>query len=201
MNPPHLNRPTLVLLSGLLCDQAIWQDVAHRLSPSTDVRIFSFPGFSSIETMAEHVLSSLAGRFALAGHSMGGRVALEMVRRGRERVSGLALLNTGIHPRSQQEPASRARLVAIAHEQGMDALAAEWAAADDGPRTSIDGPAHEKTRRDGDPVIPGRFRRANPGTVVRPDAAAVLPTVMVPTLSIERVGRPVVPSCATRSNA
>ena len=56
---------------------------------------------------------------------MGGRVALEVVRVARARVSGLALLNTGVHTVRDGEPQSRGRLLRLAYEQGMSALAAE----------------------------------------------------------------------------
>ena len=48
----------LLLLSGLLCDETIWADIPQRLGDVADVRIISFPGFSSIHTMAEHVLAA-----------------------------------------------------------------------------------------------------------------------------------------------
>src|SRR4051812_7265062 len=89
---------SLVLLAGLLCDESVWSEVAAPLRELANIQVFSFPNCSSIETMAEHVLATAPERFALAGHSMGGRVALEVVRRAPHRVSGLALLNTGVHP-------------------------------------------------------------------------------------------------------
>lgn len=76
--------------------------------------------------MARHVLDGAPERFAVAGHSMGGRVALEIIRLEPQRVTGLALLNTGVHGVRDGEPQSRARLVRIAQERGMSVLAAEW---------------------------------------------------------------------------
>ena len=76
--------------------------------------------------MARHVLENAPERFAVAGHSMGGRVALEIFRLEPQRVIGLALLNTGVHGVRDGEPQSRAQLMRIAHERGMSALAAEW---------------------------------------------------------------------------
>lgn len=121
-----VDRPRLVLLAGLLCDSEIWNDVAALLAADFDVRILSFPMFSSIEAMAEKVATVMDGRFSVAGHSMGGRVALEMMRLFPERVTGLALLNTGIHPPTPLEPESRGRLIALAREQGMRAVAMQW---------------------------------------------------------------------------
>src|SRR6266404_7094846 len=96
----------LMLLSGLLCDETIWADIPERLGDTADVRIISFRGLSSIPAMAEQVLAAAPERFAVAGHSMGGRVALEVPRSAPRRVSGIALLNTGVHTVRDGEPQS-----------------------------------------------------------------------------------------------
>lgn len=119
-------KQTLLLLSGLLCDEGFWTDIPRRLSAAADVCVVSFRGFASIPDMARHVLELAPQRFALAGHSMGGRVALEVVRAQPERVTGLALLNTAVHAVRDGEPQSRGHLLRIAREHGMSALAAEW---------------------------------------------------------------------------
>jgi pimeloyl-ACP methyl ester carboxylesterase len=117
---------TLLLLSGLLCDESFWTDIPQRLSAVAQVSVVSFRGFSSLPAMAQHVLDIGPDRFALAGHSMGGRVALEIMRAEPERVTGLALLNTAVHAVRDGEPQSRSQLLRIARERGMSALAAEW---------------------------------------------------------------------------
>ena len=116
----------LLLLSGLLCDDIVWRDIAPGLTDVADIRMFQFAGFSSLPDMATHVLSEAPPRFTVAGHSMGGRVAMEMARQQPERIMGMALLNTGMHPTGAAEPASRGRLVALAGREGMAALADEW---------------------------------------------------------------------------
>jgi pimeloyl-ACP methyl ester carboxylesterase len=119
-------KQTLLLLSGLLCDESFWTDIPQRLSAAAQVSVVSFRGFSSIPAMAQHVLDIAPDRFALAGHSMGGRVALEVVRAEPKRVTGLALLNTAVHAVRDGEPQSRSHLLRVAYERGMSALAAEW---------------------------------------------------------------------------
>ena len=57
---------------------------------------------------------------------MGGRVALEIFRLANERVLGMALLNSGVHPLRAGEIESRGRLVKLAQERGMSAVAADW---------------------------------------------------------------------------
>ena len=120
-------RPVVYLLPGLLCDEAVWRAQSEILSRTHDVRVPHFFGFSSLPGMARSVLAAAPDRFALAGHSMGGRVALEIMRLAPERVERIALLNTGIHDVRPGEVERRQVLVDIAYTKGMEALAAAWA--------------------------------------------------------------------------
>ena len=174
----------LLLLSGLLCDDTPWLDVAARLRATSAVRIISFADCSSIGEMAERVLLEAPKKFTLAGHSMGGRVALEVWRRSPERIAALGLLNTGAFPRRPEEPASRARLVKIAREQGMAALAAEWlppmmarSAATLEQRSVM-----QRLMRMVEGQTPESFAAQIQALLNRPDAEPLLPTIRVPTL-------------------
>ncbi|MBR9791474.1 MAG: alpha/beta hydrolase [Gammaproteobacteria bacterium] len=125
MNQPS-NKTPLVLLCGLLCDRLMWQEVGTLLDDVAEVSIFSFAGFDSISQMAAHVLASSPEQFALAGHSMGGRVAFEIIRQAPQRVTQLAFLNTGVHPRSDKEVPGRQRLLDLSRDAGMAAVADSW---------------------------------------------------------------------------
>ena len=120
-------RKVVYLLPGLLCDDEVWSTQAESLRQDYDVRVPHFFGFSSLPEMARAVLAKAPERFALAGHSMGGRVALEIMRLAPERVERLALLNTGIHEVREGEAEKRQVLVDLAFAKGMKALAAAWA--------------------------------------------------------------------------
>jgi pimeloyl-ACP methyl ester carboxylesterase len=119
-------RQPLLLLCGVLCDETFWTDIPQRLAGLADVSVVPFRGFSSIQAMAEHVLAVAPPRFALAGHSMGGRVAIEVTRAAPGRVTALALLNTSVQAVRDGEPQARGHLLRVAYEQGMRALADEW---------------------------------------------------------------------------
>jgi pimeloyl-ACP methyl ester carboxylesterase len=172
---------SLLLLSGLLCDESAWADIPERLADLATVQVISFRGFSSITSMAEHALSKAPGRFALAGHSMGGRVALEVLRSAPSRVSGIALLNTGVHTVRDGEPQSRSRLLRIAYEQGMTALGAVWL-----PPMMAAGARSAQLM----PRLMAMIARSTPDSFAgqinallhRPDALSLLPTIDVPTL-------------------
>jgi pimeloyl-ACP methyl ester carboxylesterase len=117
---------TVYLLCGLLCDEAVWQAQATALGRDADVRVVTFLGQDSIHAMAEHVLKNAPARFALAGHSMGGRVALEVMRIAGARVTHLALLDTGYEAATPGEAGRRAVLVNQSLEEGIDSIAAAW---------------------------------------------------------------------------
>ena len=120
------DRQALVLLPGLLCDHAAWAGQIAGLADIADITVGDLYGFGSIPVMATSVLSKAPARFALAGHSMGARVALEMMRQAPERVTHLALLDTGIHPRQPGEVEKRGALVDVARREGMAAMAEKW---------------------------------------------------------------------------
>ncbi len=120
-------KPLLYLLPGLLCDKTVWLHQVDHLSDLVDIRIPDFRGYDSLSGMAEHVIQDASGSFVVAGHSMGGRVALEVMRLAGQRVLKLALLDTGVHPRAVGEEQKRRRLLNLARDEGMSVLAKTWA--------------------------------------------------------------------------
>jgi pimeloyl-ACP methyl ester carboxylesterase len=124
--------PTLVLLPGLMCDATVW---AAQRAALAQVRCL-VPGYDdlgSIPGMARSVLAQVdSEQFALAGHSMGGRVALEVARLAPQRVTRVALLDTGLDPLAAGEAGAAERrqrlaLLQVARERGMEAMARQWA--------------------------------------------------------------------------
>jgi len=84
------------------------------------------PQHDSILAMAEAVLRWAPPTFALAGHSMGGRVAFQVYRLAPERVTKIAVMNTGSDARSETEELGRRKLLSIARSEGMRPMAVEW---------------------------------------------------------------------------
>jgi len=127
-------KPTepLVLVPGLMCDDTVWQHQVAVLGADRIVQVAEHAQSDTLGAMAQRILDEAAPRFALAGHSMGGRVALEVVARAPERVSRLALLDTGYEALASgeagdREKAGRYRLLGIAQRDGMLAMARDWA--------------------------------------------------------------------------
>jgi pimeloyl-ACP methyl ester carboxylesterase len=106
----------LVLLPGLLCDAALWQPQVDALSDIADCRVADLTTQDSIEAMAESVLAAMPARFALAGLSMGGYVALEIMARAPGRVARLALLDTRAQADEPEESRRRRGLIELAEK-------------------------------------------------------------------------------------
>ena len=83
----------LLLLPGMMCDARLWAPQVAAFSHRRAVMCAPLPGRTTA-AMAGAVLEHAPPRFALAGLSMGGIVAMEIVRRAPERVERLALLDT-----------------------------------------------------------------------------------------------------------
>lgn len=116
---------TVLLVPGLICDGTVWEAARSALEGQT-VAIADVTTQSSIPAMAASLLERHGGRLTVAGHSMGGRVAMEMARQAPERIVGLALLNTGLHPRREGEEAKRQAMIDLAWAEGMEGLAKSW---------------------------------------------------------------------------
>lgn len=101
-----MTRTPLILVPGLLCDAALWAHQGRHLADVADIHIADTRRDGTIADMAKRLLASAPDRFALAGLSMGGYVAFEVMRQGAERVTRLALLDTAAAP---DDPARRKR--------------------------------------------------------------------------------------------
>jgi len=116
-----MNKTSLLILPGLLEDA---DGFAHQVAGLAEVTDVVVADLTRSDTMAGLAADALAqapeGPFALAGHSMGGYVALEIMRSAPSRVERLALLNTNARPDSPESTENRKRLIALA-ERDFDA--------------------------------------------------------------------------------
>ncbi len=171
---------TLYLLCGLLCDEEVWAGQVTELGKRYDVRVVSFQGLDSIGAMADKVLLDAPARFSLAGHSMGGRVALEVYRRASARIDRLALLDTGYGPVGEGEAERRAVLVNKALKKGIATIAETWGRPMIAPcnQAAVLGPVLARVGRMSGEIYAGQTR----ALVGRPDATSVLASISCPTL-------------------
>ena len=177
----------VLFLPGLACDQEVWKYPSRHISEVATVGVADYGGSDSIRKMAEVALRRAPDSFALVGHSMGGRVAFEVVRRAPERVVGLALLDTAYRSFvpgevGEQERAGRLRLVDLARSQGMRAMARDWVQRMVHPSRLSDEALIqsiiEMFARKSPEIFAGQIK----ALLERPDATPVLSTIRCPTL-------------------
>ncbi|MGJ8615605.1 MAG: alpha/beta fold hydrolase [Sulfitobacter sp.] len=84
----------LVLLPGMMCDARLFGPQIAELSADTAVMVAPITQGERIEEIASGLLDQLPKRFALAGLSMGGIVAMELLRRAPDRITRIALMDT-----------------------------------------------------------------------------------------------------------
>ena len=97
----------LVLLPGMMCDARLFLPQVVEFSSDTPVTVAPITGGERVEEIASALLAQLPARFALAGLSLGGIVAMEVLRRAPERVTRIALMATTPLPETPDYAASR----------------------------------------------------------------------------------------------
>ncbi|MCB1312775.1 MAG: alpha/beta fold hydrolase [Sedimentitalea sp.] len=104
----------LLLLPGMMCDARLFAPQIAALAPDRPVTVPDLTGQDTMAALAAAVLATAPERFALAGLSMGGIVAMEVIRQAPGRVARLALLDTNPRAELPEVQARRAPQIARA---------------------------------------------------------------------------------------
>lgn len=115
----------LLLIPGLLCTETLYAAQLASLAAVGTVMVADHRNHDSLPAMASAILEASPERFALAGLSMGGYLAFEIMRQAPQRVERLALLDTSARPDSAEQSENRRRLVTLAHKKGVGVPARE----------------------------------------------------------------------------
>ncbi len=108
---------TLVLIPGLLNDAELWNRQIDALDDLVDrIVIPDTARHQTIEPIAAEILAEAEGPVAVAGLSMGGYVALEMLRQAPDRIERLALLDTSARRDSDEQRRRRTGLIELAEK-------------------------------------------------------------------------------------
>ncbi len=172
----------LALCPGLLLDERLWQHAIPALDDLADCRVADFSTQDSGRAMAESVLAMMPERFALCGLSMGGYVALEVMRLAPERVTRLALLDTRARLDTAEEAARRRGLIELAQKGRFKGVTPKLLPIllhpdhlEDGALTALVMDMAARIGRDG-------FLRQQNAIMTRSDFLPLLPAIAVPTL-------------------
>lgn len=181
------DRPRAILLPGLLCDAAIWAGQRAALEALLPCCVPDYGELDSLAAMARQALAAAPPRVLLIGHSMGGRVALEIVRSAPERVIGLALLDSGYQARmadaaGEREARERYALLELARTAGMRQMGRAWLQGMVHPDRLHDGPLVEAILDMIERRTPRVFAAQIRALLERPDATGVLSGLRCPAL-------------------
>jgi pimeloyl-ACP methyl ester carboxylesterase len=173
----------LVLLPGLNTTARLFQAQVQELSGISKPMVPAMTGHDTVGALADEILAAAPERFALAGLSMGGYIAFEVMRRAPHRVDRLALLDTQAGLDNPEVTDRRHRLIEIAESGDFERVltimawtdfVATTRASDDSLEAVVYGMARE--------VGPEAFIRQQRAIIARPDSRPLLPTIRCPAL-------------------
>lgn len=171
-----------LLLPGLICNETIFSGQVAALGHKGVRVAHGYAHCRTLQDMAARVLASAPARFNLCGHSMGARVALEVLRAAPERVAKLALLDTGVHPCRPGEKEKRYALLEIGKKQGMAAMVNEWlppmVGAPSQQNSELMARLHAMSCEEGIEAFEAQIN----ALLNRPEVESLLPHIKVPTL-------------------
>jgi pimeloyl-ACP methyl ester carboxylesterase len=182
-----------VLVPGLNCSARLYAEQIPALWRFGPVLIADHTRDDSIAAIARRVLAAAPPRFALAGLSMGGYIALEIVRQAPERVAKLALLDTGARPELPEQTARRRPLMELAKSGRFAEI------------PDLQFPVFVHKNRHGDVALrqlvrtmaeetgPDAFRRQQEAIIGRPDSRPSLGAIACPTLVLVGEGDELTP--------
>jgi len=159
-------RQNLILVPGLICDDELWAHAREHLADVANCIVVPADGADSMRQMAAEVLAAAPERFALAGFSMGGYVATEVLRQGPTRVTRLALLDTSSRIDTPEKAAGRRRTIAECENGRFDQVLEQYVPQLLHP-DRMAGPLAERVKAMGRRVGPTRFARRHGAMLTR----------------------------------
>jgi len=172
----------IVLVPGLLCSPRLYLEQLPELWRFGPVTIADHTRDDTMGEIARRLLDAAPPRFALAGLSMGGYLAFEVLRQAPERVARLALLDTAAQPDTPEISERRRSQVAMARDGRLAEVVDQLMPVllhpnhRDDPR--LRAVAHQMARETG----PEAFARQEAAIIERPDSHPDLGGIRCPTL-------------------
>ncbi|MEM7256908.1 MAG: alpha/beta hydrolase [Pseudomonadota bacterium] len=172
----------LVLLPGMMCDARLFTPQIEAFSCKRTVSIMPMQSHSDMASLAKNILLQAPPRFALAGLSMGGIVAMEVCRQAPERISRLALLDTNPLAEAADKAAAREPQITAVHNGRLREVMRDEMK----PNYLADGPYRQRIldicMDMAEALGPTVFVRQSRALQSRPDQTQTLQRLTVPTM-------------------
>jgi pimeloyl-ACP methyl ester carboxylesterase len=169
----------ILLIPGLGGSPRIYAPAIWRFGPVT---VASHIREDNMDAIARRILAEAPPRFALAGHSMGGYIALEMMRQAPDRIIKLALINTQARPDTPEATARRRGQIARAQTGAYHAVLDDLFPGFVHPSRREDASLRQLVHEMGDDIGAGAFVRQQSAIIGRPDSRPTLALITCPTL-------------------
>lgn len=187
----------IVLVPGLACSPRIFAAQLPALWQHGPVFVANHLRDNTMAGIAKRILEEAPPRFALAGHSMGGYISLEIYRQAPERVARLALLNTYARPDMPEAAEHRRSWITEVRQGGYRAVLERLFVDAVHPKLANDAALKQIVLDMGSEVGPEAFVCQLEAIMTRADARPVLASIKCPTLVLTSDSDNAVPNKAS----
>lgn len=177
----------LVLVPGLVCTRDLWASQISALAAHARITVGDHTRHDTIPAIAASILAAAPPRFALAGLSLGGYIAMEMMRQAPERITRIALLDTSAKPFDPAQIPQRLAMIELARSEGLAAVSEKLMPVFIHPDRMPDAGLVARVRQMALDTGFDTFVRQQKAIMARPDSRPSLGAIKVPTLAL--VGR------------
>lgn len=174
----------LILIPGLLCSHDLWLDQIGEFEEDFEITLFDHTGHDNLSDMVSDFLKDAPDYFHLAGLSMGGYLAFEVMRQARARVEKLILLDSNARADRAPQIEMRRDLIRRAGDEDIRTIARELIPYLIHPDRMTDAALGERILDMASEVGGEAFQRQQRALITRPDSRAFLPDIACPTLII-----------------
>jgi pimeloyl-ACP methyl ester carboxylesterase len=173
---------TVLFLPGLLCDAGLWRAQVAALSATHDCVVADLTRDDGIDAMAARAIEGLPERFAVCGLSMGGYVALALMRLAPHRVDRLCLMDTSARPDTEAQARRRRGLMAMTRGNRFRGVTPRLLPSLVHPDRLAEPALGAEVMAMAERVGREAFLRQQTAILGRPDSRPFLPAIACPTL-------------------
>jgi pimeloyl-ACP methyl ester carboxylesterase len=176
------NTMPILLVPGLVSSPRIYAPVVPALWRFGPVSVANHIRDDNMGAIARRILAEVPPRFALAGHSMGGYIAFEIVRQAPDRVAKLALINTQARPDTPEATTRRRDMIARAQAGDYHAILDELFPGFVHPSRLGEAGLRQLVHDMGDDIGVEAFVRQQTAILSRADSRPTMAWIKCPTL-------------------